>query len=614
MSLVASAIGAITLIFRKITGNKIAPAWQYAVWAILLLSLLLPVNIRPDSVTSLTGVAAPITDISLREDYERSQIQYQELIEVRYDLFRETRTYTEFNTLQTQHIIIDIIIPLIWLAGVLILTLSLIIARVRLEKRIISHDNESDTERIKRLHDLCKEQLSVKTDFKIVIQSYMMSPAILGIIKPKIILPSYVTDMEDERVKHIIYHEMAHYKRLDILINYFLLVLQTVYWFNPFMLIVASSIRQDMEQANDAYVLKRIGKENTVEYGMTLIEALGRTNEIPYFPKVFSMANSKSNMVKRITKIKMNEVFSQNRTFSALLSGVMIVLLCALFMTNQSVEGRHPGAPDERESGNWYWETGEGQAGMLTLYDDRTVSIYPRSVVVANQIMTGALVVPPSDGEVRPLLASWHEVGGSDLLFGRYFEMFEFFISPDGQTLNLTNEENESWTMTKTTKPSMVQLSSNSWEGVLSDGSVVVIDYNLDKTVTISIESNGTTNYYAGNYIFSNGWLYKELSQDMDSWQQYMEYRTLLSAWNRYKWVMADFEHLEPFIERSEINREYMNIFSGTENMDEAPFTPFNMDFYITFKQYLDISADGNILLLHNFFENEDRLLELTRR
>ena len=125
MSLVATVIGIITLLFRKITGNRIAPAWQYALWVILLLSLLLPINIRPDSATSLTGVAAPITEISFREDFETAQIQYRELIEVRYDQFRETRTYAQFNSLQTRHLLFDMIIPMIWLAGVIIFILIL---------------------------------------------------------------------------------------------------------------------------------------------------------------------------------------------------------------------------------------------------------------------------------------------------------------------------------------------------------------------------------------------------------------------------------------------------------------------------------------------------------
>ena len=614
MSLVASAIGALILLFRKVTGSRVAPGWQYAVWIILLLSLLIPINLRLDSVTSVTGVAAPISEISFREEFETAQTQYRELIEARYDLFRETRTYTEFNSLQTRHTFFDIVIPAVWLAGVFVFVLILIFGRIRLDKKIKSNEIQTDSERIKILFDICKAQLSVKTDFKIVIQNYIMSPALLGIVKPKIILPTYVADMEDERVKHIIFHEIAHYKRFDIFVNYLLLALQAVYWFNPFIWFAFNGIRQDMEQVNDAYVLKRIGKDNTVDYGMTLIETLGKTNEIPYLPKAFSMANSKSNMVQRIKKIKLNELFDRHRIFAGVLSGVMIVLLCMLFMTNHSAEGANFGAPGQRESGNWYRITPDGQTGMLTLYDDLTISLFPVSVVEANQIMTGEFAMPPSDDEEREFGVVWYELGGSDLLFAVYIEFFIFSLSPDGKTMELISDTGEIWTMTKATKPSMLQLSLSSWEGILPDGSIVIIDYSLDKTVTISIDSNGSTSYFAGNYIFSNGWLHKELSQDMDSWQQYREYRHLLSAWNRFKSVMSDFEAQELFIERSEINREYMDMFAGTEDLDEAPLTPFNMDFNIAFRQYIDISTDGNTLLLYNFFGNEGQLLELTRR
>ena len=369
-----------------------------------------------------------------------------------------------------------------------------------------------------------------------------------------------------------------------------------------------------MEQANDAYVLRRIGKDNTVEYGMTLIETLGKTNEIPYLPKVFSMANSKSNMVQRIKKIKLNELSDRYRTFSVVLSGVMIVLLCFLFMTNHTAEGASFGAPGQRESGNWYWITPDGQTGMLSLYDDLTIGFFPRSVAEPNQIITGEFAMPPSDDDEGEFGAFWNESGGSDLLFPAYLEFFIFTISPDGQTMELISDTGEFFLLTKTAKPSMVQLSSGPWEGKLPDGSVVVIDYNLNKTVTISMYSNGSGNHFVGNYIFSNGRLYKELSQDTDSWQSYTEYKHLLSAWNRFKSVMSDYEALEPFIERSEDNRKYMDLFAGTEDMAKPPFDSFNMEFDITFNQYIDISTDGNTLLLYNFFGNEGQLLELTRR
>ena len=59
---------------------------------------------------------------------------------------------------------------------------------------------------------------------------HVESPFILGIFRPRILLPSTIQSIE---MQHVIAHEKAHLKRLDHLWKPLGYVLLSVYWFNP---------------------------------------------------------------------------------------------------------------------------------------------------------------------------------------------------------------------------------------------------------------------------------------------------------------------------------------------------------------------------------------------
>ena len=42
-------------------------------------------------------------------------------------------------------------------------------------------------------------------------------------------------DLDDDEIEYILLHELSHYKRKDILVNYLMIFLQCIHWFNPFI-------------------------------------------------------------------------------------------------------------------------------------------------------------------------------------------------------------------------------------------------------------------------------------------------------------------------------------------------------------------------------------------
>ena len=96
------------------------------------------------------------------------------------------------------------------------------------------------------------------------------SPAVYGIIKPKIILPLFC---EGKNTELIVLHEKTHIKRRDNLWRLIAVFIATVHWYNPFAWVFLKLFISDLEMSCDECVLKKIGKDRVKEYATLLLES-----------------------------------------------------------------------------------------------------------------------------------------------------------------------------------------------------------------------------------------------------------------------------------------------------------------------------------------------------
>ena len=75
-------------------------------------------------------------------------------------------------------------------------------------------------------------------------------------------------------MKHIFLHELAHYKRNDVIISCVTTILQIIHWFNPIIWFAFYRMRIDRELACDEMTLNRIGAAQSKSYGQTIISLL----------------------------------------------------------------------------------------------------------------------------------------------------------------------------------------------------------------------------------------------------------------------------------------------------------------------------------------------------
>jgi TonB family protein len=78
-----------------------------------------------------------------------------------------------------------------------------------------------------------------------------------GLLQPKVILPAAAREWREDRIRLVLYHELAHVRRGDWVVQLGAELFRCAYWFNPLVWIACTRLRQESEQACDDTVLNR---------------------------------------------------------------------------------------------------------------------------------------------------------------------------------------------------------------------------------------------------------------------------------------------------------------------------------------------------------------------
>ena len=128
-------------------------------------------------------------------------------------------------------------------------------------------------------------QLRRKVD--IFINDKIASPVTYGIIRPKIVLQSYIFE-DEELLKYVLIHEMTHIKKFDMVLSHFKNMIMCINWYNPFILGVAKYIEDDIEMLCDKLVIKKVGdtREHRKEYCMAMLKLTERNENSRFVLKL----------------------------------------------------------------------------------------------------------------------------------------------------------------------------------------------------------------------------------------------------------------------------------------------------------------------------------------
>lgn len=150
------------------------------------------------------------------------------------------------------------------------------------------------------------------------------TPFIIGVFKPKIVLPSSI---DAEQAKYVTAHEKAHLKRFDHLQKLLGYMLLTIHWFNPICWIAYKLFCADIELACDEKVIKEFDTDDKKQYSKTLFELSVSRKTVYSYPLAFGEVAVKDR-IRNILNYK------KPGFWIIVVSVVAAVLLTVLFITD----------------------------------------------------------------------------------------------------------------------------------------------------------------------------------------------------------------------------------------------------------------------------------------
>ncbi|MBE5090979.1 M56 family metallopeptidase [Bacillus cereus] len=322
-TIMASILVGLILCIKVLFRNKLTPRWQYMLWIILIIRLVLPWS--PDSSYSIYSVLTyksddafissqnPVASFLTKERMQELKNIDNKKVLTQEDTYTSSstktgqvnKTHTHSNKKQDDDTIsFYAVFICIWLTGVILLSVATFVMNRRLLLYIKKQPVITD-EKIVQVFEKCKKSMSVQRDIPLLVSGKVSSPTVFGFIKPKLLLSTvHMKILDEHQLRHIFYHELAHIKRRDVGVNWLMHGLLILNWFNPILWYAYSCMREDQELACDALALTYIDSEEQLAYGHTIISLLEHYSSYYQVPSVANFSKNKRMLKRRILMIK----------------------------------------------------------------------------------------------------------------------------------------------------------------------------------------------------------------------------------------------------------------------------------------------------------------------
>ena len=261
----------IVIALRFLLRKRIKPILQYALWALVLVRLLVPLQLGS-------------TEISLQNAVEKAPVMQQmELAdEITYFVYHADGTATGYYEYQPplNHIepeppapkpvpqtftrqeaqsitrIRDVkgLMQKIWLGGMAVFGLTFLLSNLRFALRLRKG-----------------EKAGREGNLPIYITDKVETPCLFGLLRPGIYLPPAVA-AEPRHRDYSVAHELTHFRHGDALWAVLRCVCIVLHWYNPLVWWAAVLSREDGEIACDEATITALGEERRGDYGRVLVD------------------------------------------------------------------------------------------------------------------------------------------------------------------------------------------------------------------------------------------------------------------------------------------------------------------------------------------------------
>nr|WP_302648090.1 M56 family metallopeptidase [uncultured Dysosmobacter sp.] len=434
MSLTASVVILVVLAVRLLL-RRAPKVFSYVLWAVVLFRLLCPVSVT-SAVSLLGALGAPAqerTAVTSVVEYVPADIvrnmapavtplpQEPFPAEPGENIVSTAPGVTQPAAAPASPLSGPVaILTLTWLTGMALLLLYSVVSLLRLRRRLVG---------------------AVRLEDNIYLADHIPSPFVMGLFRPKIYLPSTLTETERG---YILRHEQYHLRRRDHVVKLLSFLALCVHWFNPLVWAAFILAGKDMEMSCDEAVVRELGEDIRADYSASLLSLATGRRIVAGMPLAFGEGDT-GGRIRNLLNWK------RPQPWIIAVCAVVCVGLIALCAANPKGSGTptEDSPADRTETGQWPSVEAYVQQVMLSQTEaryyaenaDGTVSGQPHTAAVTDRKLEyltkgGELAGLSPDG----VLEEWEyfylvkldvDTASVALVGGQYYDDEEYFSLDD---------------------------------------------------------------------------------------------------------------------------------------------------------------------------------------
>jgi len=142
-------------------------------------------------------------------------------------------------------------IMLMWLTGVIAYGMKILWA-YRSCQQLKNQSLTATPEKWQHIFAQLATKIGITNKIELRISLAATIPCVIGHLKPVVLLPmKLLLGMSQQQIEAILLHELAHIRRQDYLLGIIQTLIKTIFFFNPFLLWIASQMDNEREHACD---------------------------------------------------------------------------------------------------------------------------------------------------------------------------------------------------------------------------------------------------------------------------------------------------------------------------------------------------------------------------
>lgn len=307
---------AIVIALRYLLRGRISLRLQYALWALVLARLLVPVSFGSTDISVMSVVerapvvqaAESVRDVDLIWQASNGTVQGHPIggaVNNTVVLAEPSAADAQFGHMESALTLRKVLVP-VWQCDAAATLLVFLAANVRFARRLRR----------------CRRPLAVEgAALPVYVAEERAVPCLFGLFRPAIYVTQATAD-DPTLLRHAVAHETTHFRHGDHVWALLRAVCLALHWWNPLVWWAAKLSRQDGELACDEATIRALGEAERVAYGRTLIRMACGRGVSPLLTAT-AMDGGKTSLHERI-------VLLAKKPRTAALAAVAVVLAAAL--------------------------------------------------------------------------------------------------------------------------------------------------------------------------------------------------------------------------------------------------------------------------------------------